>query len=117
LKSTQASYEQDQKDVEFSEAEILIQQLQRQIAQTSTRRDAKQPIDEFAIAVPERHYAAIGIPSQQSFQVQTIQPLSSSPHLIQELGWTKEQATAIRYRFAAFREDWEAPGMEIYDDL
>ena len=31
----------DQKDVEFSEAEILIQQLQRQIAQTSTRRDAK----------------------------------------------------------------------------
>ena len=40
-----------------------------------------------------------------------------SPRLIQELGWTREQATAIRYRLAAFREDWEAPGMEIYDDL
>ena len=40
-----------------------------------------------------------------------------SPQLIQELGWTCEEATAIRYRFAAFREDWEAPGMEIYDDL
>ena len=40
-----------------------------------------------------------------------------SPQLIQELGWTREQATAIRYRFAAFREDWEAPGMDVYDDL
>jgi hypothetical protein len=38
-------------------------------------------------------------------------------HLIQELGWTREQAAAIRYRLAAFREDWEAPVMELYDNV
>lgn len=48
---------------------------------------------------------------------QTIQTASSKQNLIQELGWTREQAAAIHYRLSAFREDWEAPGMEIYDDL
>ncbi len=27
-------------------------------------------------------------------------------HLIQELGWTEEQAAEIRHRLASFEEDW-----------
>jgi hypothetical protein len=38
-------------------------------------------------------------------------------HLIQELGWTEEQIAEIRHCLASFEEDWDAPGMEIYDLL
>ncbi len=96
----------DRKDVEFNEAEVLIQQLRRQIAQTSIWPDVKKPIDQFSITAPERHEATIAVLSRQQ-----------SSHLIQDLGWTRDEALAIRYQFAAFREDWEAPGMELYDDL
>jgi hypothetical protein len=33
------------------------------------------------------------------------------------IGWTEEQTAEIRHRLAAFEEDWDAPGMEIYDSL
>lgn len=107
----------DQKDVELSEAEILIQQLQRQIANTPIGLRVMQSIDEFSLTALERHGATIGVRSRYPSPIQTRIKTSSSPHLIQDLGWTQEEATAIRYRFAAFREDWEAPGMELYDDL
>lgn len=37
--------------------------------------------------------------------------------LISDLGWTPEDAWETRSRFAAFEEDWNAPGMELYDEL
>ncbi|HWQ69580.1 MAG TPA: hypothetical protein VN494_06470, partial [Patescibacteria group bacterium] len=37
--------------------------------------------------------------------------------LIGDLGWTREQAYETRLRLRAFEEDWDAPGMEIYDEL
>ena len=37
--------------------------------------------------------------------------------LIGDLGWTREQAHETRLRLRAFEEDWDAPGMEIYDEL
>lgn len=37
--------------------------------------------------------------------------------LIHNLGWTGEQAIETRLRLLAFEEDWDAPGMEIYDEL
>jgi mRNA-degrading endonuclease RelE of RelBE toxin-antitoxin system len=40
-----------------------------------------------------------------------------SPLLIQDLGWTPEQVIEARSRLLCFEEDWNAPGMEIYDDL
>jgi len=48
--------------------------------------------------------------------------MSDSPgkkeHLtIEDLGWTKEFAAKIRSQLAGFEEEWDAPGMEIYDDL
>jgi len=40
-----------------------------------------------------------------------------SPLLVADLGWTPEQAADTRARLASFAEDWDAPGMEGYDDL
>lgn len=37
--------------------------------------------------------------------------------LVKDLGWTKEQALANHYRYRSFAEDWNAPGMEVYDQL
>ena len=38
-------------------------------------------------------------------------------HPIGDLGWTREDAIAAYYTFKSFEEDWNAPGMELYDDL
>jgi len=37
--------------------------------------------------------------------------------LLRDLGWTREQAIETRLRLRGFEEDWDAPGMEIYDEL
>ena len=44
-------------------------------------------------------------------------PTTSSRLLIRDLGWTREQAIETRLRLQAFEQDWDAPGMEIYDEL
>jgi hypothetical protein len=60
---------------------------------------------------------AIAASEQKITLTQSEQSGSPVKHSIQELGWTKEQAAEIRHRLASFSEDWEAPGMEAYDDL
>ena len=37
--------------------------------------------------------------------------------LIGDLGWSREQALETRMRLRTFEEDWNAPGMEAYDEL
>lgn len=37
--------------------------------------------------------------------------------LIDDLGWSREQVLETRMRLRTFEEDWDAPGMEAYDDL
>ncbi|MEP0855554.1 hypothetical protein [Trichocoleus sp. DQ-U1] len=107
----------DQSDYQTNEIEILIQQLQHQITQTSAQLHADRPMNDVSEGTASEHrYVSIGTLSEAP-EVQPTKNPSSVRHLIQELGWTREQAAAIRYRLAAFREDWEAPGMEIYDDL
>lgn len=32
-------------------------------------------------------------------------------------GWTREEALDTRRRLAPFEDDWNAPGMDAYDDL
>ncbi len=44
-------------------------------------------------------------------------PKSRSPLLIKDLGWSSTQAIAARSRLQSFEDDWNAPGMELYDDL
>lgn len=39
------------------------------------------------------------------------------PLLIQDLGWTPEQAAEASALLQSFQEDWDAPGMEAYDAL
>ncbi|MCR4316556.1 MAG: hypothetical protein NUW37_09435 [Planctomycetes bacterium] len=36
---------------------------------------------------------------------------------VSDLGWTSEQILEARMRLGSFEEDWNAPGMEIYDEL
>jgi hypothetical protein len=36
---------------------------------------------------------------------------------IEDLGWSPEETKETYYRLLNFKEDWEAPGMEAYDDL
>ena len=50
-------------------------------------------------------------------QEATITKETQKPLLIHELGWSDEEAQETYYRFRPFQEDWEAPGMEAYDDL
>jgi hypothetical protein len=37
--------------------------------------------------------------------------------LVSNLGWNAEEAKETRARLAALEEDWDAPGMEAYDQL
>ena len=39
------------------------------------------------------------------------------PRPISELGWTAEQAAALRHKMAAFAQDWDDPAMDVYDAL
>lgn len=36
---------------------------------------------------------------------------------IEQLGWSAVEALETHLRFRSFAEDWDAPGMEAYDDL
>lgn len=36
---------------------------------------------------------------------------------IEQLGWSSVEALETHLRFRNFAEDWDAPGMEAYDDL
>jgi hypothetical protein len=36
---------------------------------------------------------------------------------IADLGWTREQAIAIRGLYGSIAEDWDDPAMDIYDEL
>jgi hypothetical protein len=37
--------------------------------------------------------------------------------LISSLGWSAQEAAEIRLRLLPFEEDWNAPGMDLYDAL
>ena len=37
--------------------------------------------------------------------------------LVSDLGWSGEETKETRARLAALEEDWDAPGMEAYDQL
>ena len=36
---------------------------------------------------------------------------------IEQLGWSAIEALETHLRFSSFAEDWDAPGMEAYDDM
>lgn len=42
---------------------------------------------------------------------------SSGVRGIDALGWTQIEALETRLRLSSFAEDWDAPGMDAYDDV
>lgn len=47
----------------------------------------------------------------------TINAPSTVVRDIDTLGWAAIEALETRMRLASFAEDWDAPGMDAYDDL
>lgn len=41
----------------------------------------------------------------------------SAQNSIEQLGWSAVETLETYLRFRSFAEDWDAPGMEAYDDL
>jgi hypothetical protein len=102
---------------EPAEVETLIKQLRHQVSQTAKRSGGWDVIESLAGTVDAPVDWSIGSIQPEASQVSTVKQTTPVKHSIQELGWTEEQAAEIRNRLAAFEEDWDAPGMEIYDDL
>lgn len=42
---------------------------------------------------------------------------AQSSLLISDLGWSAEKAAETYMRLRHFEEDWDAPGMDAYDEL
>lgn len=42
---------------------------------------------------------------------------AQSSLLISDLGWSAEKASETYMRLRHFEEDWDAPGMDAYDEL
>ena len=43
-------------------------------------------------------------------------PRPKTPGLsLRDLGWTREQAKAVRAKLSSFAEDWDDPRMDVYD--
>jgi hypothetical protein len=38
-------------------------------------------------------------------------------NLVSDLGWSRKRAAQVRASLAIFEADWNAPGMEGYDEL
>lgn len=74
-------------------------------SETEKKSDTQQP--EIEILIRQLQHQI-----QQAYE-----PKRRSPLLIEDLGWTPEQVIEARSRLLSFEEDWNAPGMELYDDL
>lgn len=62
------------------------------------------------------------IPLGQVEMMIIVQPLTKGKERRGEInlaarGITPQQAAEMRHRVISFEEDWNAPGMEVYDDL
>lgn len=47
----------------------------------------------------------------------TITRLPDMQNSVEQLGWSAVEALETHLRFRSFAEDWNAPGMEAYDDM
>ncbi len=55
--------------------------------------------------------------TQQANQTAAGLETVTHPLLVKDLGWTQHQVAETRTRLASFEEDWDAPGMEEYDNI
>lgn len=77
----------------------------------STREYAEQIIDSLLI-LPQEKVVEIF-----DFVMFLKERLPKSGVTLEEAGLTREQAVNLRARLKTFADDWNAPGMEAYDEL
>jgi len=53
----------------------------------------------------------------QSAGAQVQQLPHAVPLRLSDLGWSGEEALDTRLRLRSFEDDWEAPGMDAYDNV
>jgi len=53
----------------------------------------------------------------QSAGVQVQQLPHAGPLRLSDLGWSGEEALETRLRLRSFEDDWDAPGMNAYDNV
>lgn len=64
------------------------------------------------VPVPEGVLLAADQSGTVTFHITTPRPRPMSG-----LGWSAEQAAALRHKLAAFAQDWDDPAMDVYDAL
>jgi hypothetical protein len=81
---------------------------------------------KYVIDIDERRNVVVNLPTTvpvgKAEIVIIIQPLNNGQKRKGEIdlaarGITPEQAADMRNRVISFEEDWNAPGMEVYDEL
>ena len=76
--------------------------------------EPRQHLHQLVDTLPD---SALATAAQWLVSLQGLPSEEKPPLLVADLGWTPEQAADTRARLASFAEDWDAPGMEGYDDL
>jgi len=71
----------------------------------------------YGIAIMTPLAKTAGYFDSQTISVSTDNPYPKKSLTIDDLGWTKEQAMAIRGMFGSIAADWDDPSMDVYDDL
>lgn len=80
---------------------------------------------KLSVEVSEKRQVVIdlplSIPLGQAEILVVVQPIHNGPRRgeidLAARGITPIQAAAMRQRVMSFAEDWNAPGMEVYDEL
>jgi len=76
--------------------------------------DSREHLHQLVDALPD---AALEAATHVLVSLQEHPGKEKQPLRVADLGWTPAQAADTRARLASFAEDWDAPGMEGYDDL
>ena len=76
--------------------------------------ETREHLHHLVDALPD---AALETAARLLVSLQEPSSAEKKPLLIADLGWIPQQAANTRARLASFEEDWNAPGMDGYDDL
>jgi len=91
-----------------------------QPAQPTT--DSCAPLQQYRAGMPQRLTVSSARAFTTAWQSPSLFEVTTSPAVsrgrpVAELGWSPEEALETRMRLRTFAEDWDAPGMNAYDDL
>jgi hypothetical protein len=93
-----------------------VQESGKEISRTPLLENASEKGIDASQALPQVLDRLCAEQSSHDTAV-TVSPAAPDRRLIAELAWTPDQVIETRMRLRTFEEDWDAPGMEAYDDL